>query len=278
MRCRRLALFMVPSICRGPSSSGKSPKPTESSRCAGLLTSQAACSTAGAGFFVKVAGSKSCPRNQIQGPVPSKHFCGAGQHLAAGRRGAESADLVRHIAHQEEGRGASDKDAGRTSSARDGLYCCRRSVVARDGPWKGGDDTERACRRLPRYMTGASDNSTRRKSPMAQITLNGNPIHTNGELPTVGAKAPDFKLTGGDLKDVSLADYKGKKKILNIVPSLDTSVCATSTRRFNEAGPLAGITARAVAVLDENDRVVYRQLVPEIGQEPDYDKALAAAR
>ena len=166
---------------------------------------------------------------------------------------------------------------------------------------------------------------------MAQITLSGNPIHTNGELPAVGAKAPDFKLTGGDLKDVSLADYKGKKKILNIVPSLDTSVCATSTRRFNETagklantvvlvvsadlpfaakrfcvteglqnvvplslmrgknfakdygvlledGPLAGITARAVVVLDENDKVVYRQLVPEIGQEPDYDKALAAAR
>jgi thioredoxin-dependent peroxiredoxin len=166
---------------------------------------------------------------------------------------------------------------------------------------------------------------------MAQITLNGNPIHTNGELPPVGATAPDFKLTGGDLKDVSLADYKGKKKILNIVPSLDTSVCATSTRKFNETagklantvvlvvsadlpfaakrfcvaeglknvvplslmrgknfakdygvlledGPLEGITARAVVVLDENDKVVYRQLVPEIGQEPDYDKALAAAR
>ena len=58
---------------------------------------------------------------------------------------------------------------------------------------------------------------------MAKITLNGNPVHTNGELPAVGAKAPDFKLTGGDLKDVSLADYKGKRKILNIVPSLDTT-------------------------------------------------------
>lgn len=166
---------------------------------------------------------------------------------------------------------------------------------------------------------------------MAQVTLKGNPIHTNGELPTVGAKAPDFKLTTTDLRDVSLADYKGKKKILNIVPSLDTDVCATSTRKFNEAasklsntvvlvisadlpfaskrfctteglknvvplslirgkhfakdygvfiedGPLAGIAARAVVVLDENDKVVYRQLVPEIGQEPDYEKALAAAR
>ncbi len=166
---------------------------------------------------------------------------------------------------------------------------------------------------------------------MAQVTLKGNPIHTNGDLPAVGAKAPDFTLTTTELKDVTLASYKGKKKILNIVPSLDTAVCATSTRKFNEAaskltntvvlvisadlpfasgrfctteglknvvplslirgkhfakdygvfledGPLAGITARAVVVLDENDKVVYRQLVPEIGQEPDYEKALAAAR
>ena len=83
---------------------------------------------------------------------------------------------------------------------------------------------------------------------MAQITLNGSPIHTNGELPAVGAKAPDFKLTGGDLKDVSLADYKGKRKILNIVPSLDTPVCATSTRRFNEAaGKLANTVVLVVS-------------------------------
>jgi thioredoxin-dependent peroxiredoxin len=83
---------------------------------------------------------------------------------------------------------------------------------------------------------------------VAQITLSGNPIHTNGELPAVAAKAPDFKLTGGDLKDVSLADYKGKKKILNIVPSLDTPVCATSTRRFNEtAGKLANTVVLVVS-------------------------------
>jgi thiol peroxidase len=166
---------------------------------------------------------------------------------------------------------------------------------------------------------------------MAQVTLKGNPIHTNGDLPKVGAPAPAFKLTSGDLKDVTLADYKGKRKILNIVPSLDTPTCATSTRRFNESagklantvvlvvsadlpfaskrfctteglqnvvplslmrdknfakdygvllqdGPLAGICARAVVVIDENDKVKYTQLVPEIGQEPDYDKALAAAR
>ncbi len=166
---------------------------------------------------------------------------------------------------------------------------------------------------------------------MATVTLKGSPITTNGELPAVGAKAPDFRLTNGDLKDVSLADFKGKRKILNIVPSLDTPTCATSTRKFNEKagqmpnavvlvvsadlpfaakrfcateglqnviplslmrsrsfakdygvliqdGPLAGICARAVVVLDADDRVTYTQLVPEIGQEPDYDKALAAAR
>jgi thiol peroxidase len=166
---------------------------------------------------------------------------------------------------------------------------------------------------------------------MAQVTHKGNPIHTNGELPPVGGKAPDFKLTTGDLKEVSLADFKGKRKVLNIVPSLDTGVCATSTRKFNAAagklsntvvlvvsadlpfaskrfctteglqnvvplslmrdknfakdygvliqdGLLAGICARAVVVVDENDKVVYRQLVPEIGQEPDYDQALAAAK
>jgi thiol peroxidase len=166
---------------------------------------------------------------------------------------------------------------------------------------------------------------------MATVTLKGNPIHTNGDLPAAGAPAPDFKLTGVDLKDVSLADYRGKKKILNIVPSLDTAVCATSTRKFNEAGgklpnavvlvvsadlpfamkrfctteglsnvvslsmirgkgfakdygvllqdgPLAGLSARAVVVVDEHDKVVYRELVPEIGQEPNYDAALAAAK
>ena len=166
---------------------------------------------------------------------------------------------------------------------------------------------------------------------MAQVTLRGNPIHTSGELPAIGAKAPAFQVTTGDLKDVGLDDYKGKKKILNIVPSLDTPVCATSTRKFNERaaavpgavvlvvssdlpfaakrfcaaeglanvvalslmrsrdfakrygvlitdGPLRGITARAVVVLDQNDKVVHAQLVPEIAQEPDYEAALAAAR
>jgi thiol peroxidase len=69
---------------------------------------------------------------------------------------------------------------------------------------------------------------------MAKITLKGNPIHTSGELPSVGSPAPDFVLTTGGLEDVSLAAYEGKKKILNIVPSLDTGVCAASARRFDQ--------------------------------------------
>jgi thiol peroxidase len=165
---------------------------------------------------------------------------------------------------------------------------------------------------------------------MANITLGGNPIHTSGELPAVGSKAPDFKLTAGDLKDLSLADFKGKKKVLNIVPSLDTPTCATSTRKFNADagklpnvvvlvvsadlpfaskrfctteglanvtplstfrssfakdwgigivdGPLAGVTGRAVVVLDENDKVTHVQLVPEIKQEPNYEAALAVLK
>jgi thiol peroxidase len=164
---------------------------------------------------------------------------------------------------------------------------------------------------------------------MATVTLQGKPFNTNGELPAVGSDAPDFHLVDGKLNDVHLADYRGKKKLLNIVPSLDTPTCAISTKKFNERaaeldgvvilvisadlpfaqgrfcevegidkvvalslmrtrgfakdygvlitdGPLAGITARAVVVLDENDKVVYTQLVPEIGDEPDYAAALAA--
>jgi thiol peroxidase len=161
------------------------------------------------------------------------------------------------------------------------------------------------------------------------VTLGGNPIDVAGTFPKVGDTAPDFKLVNKDLADVSLADFSGKKKILNIVPSLDTPVCATSTRKFNEAavgntavliisadlpfamnrfcntegannvatlstmrgaefmknygvaitsGPLAGITARAVVVLDEANKVLHAELVPEIKQEPDYDAALAALK
>ena len=162
---------------------------------------------------------------------------------------------------------------------------------------------------------------------MAQITLRGDAIHTNGELPTVGSQAPDFVLTTGDLADVTLADYAGKKKLLNIVPSLDTPTCQLSTKKFNDAakqhgnavfltvsadlpfaqgrfckaenleaiqslstmrsnfsedygvkiidGPLAGVTGRAVLVLDEDNKVIHSELVSEIAQEPDYDSALA---
>lgn len=77
---------------------------------------------------------------------------------------------------------------------------------------------------------------------MATIKLGGNEIHTVGELPKKGDKAPDFKLTRADLKDVSLADYAGKKKILNIVPSLDTGVCAKSARHFNQEAAKLGNT------------------------------------
>ena len=163
---------------------------------------------------------------------------------------------------------------------------------------------------------------------MATITLEGNDIHTNGDLPANGDTAPDFRLVDKDLNDLTLDDFAGKKKLLNIVPSLDTGICAISTKTFNAAakdhgntvfltisadlpfaqgrfceaesietvktlslmrskafakaygvliedGPLAGITARAVVVLDEDNKVVYTQLVPEIVQEPDYEAALA---
>lgn len=164
---------------------------------------------------------------------------------------------------------------------------------------------------------------------MATVTLQGNPFNTNGDLPAVGSAAPDFGLVTKDLADVSLKTYAGKKKLISIVPSLDTGVCAASTKIFNDRikgrgdavvlvvsadlpfaqgrfcgaegidnvvtlsmmrsrnfakdygmlmvdGPLAGITGRAVVVLDASDKVVYTQLVPEITIEPDYDAAIKA--
>ena len=69
---------------------------------------------------------------------------------------------------------------------------------------------------------------------MAQITFKGNPVNTSGNLPEIGSKAPDFKLTSGDLSEKSLSDYKGKNVVLNIFPSVDTGVCAQSVRTFNE--------------------------------------------
>lgn len=164
---------------------------------------------------------------------------------------------------------------------------------------------------------------------MAKITLQGNEIHTNGNLPEIGSTAPDFVLVNKDLENVSLASFPGKKKLLSIVPSLDTPVCATSTKKFNdyakdhkdvvilviaadlpfamsrfcgaegvenvkplsimrsnefsrdygvliEDGPLAGITARALLVLDQENSVVHTELVGEIANEPDYDAAMQA--
>ncbi len=75
---------------------------------------------------------------------------------------------------------------------------------------------------------------------MATITFKGNPVHTAGNLPARGSTAPDFKLTRSDLSDVGLADFEGKVKILNIVPSLDTGVCAASARAFNKAAASLG--------------------------------------
>jgi len=69
---------------------------------------------------------------------------------------------------------------------------------------------------------------------MASITLGGNPVHTNGELPKTGTKAPDFKLVRTDLSTATLADFSGNQLVLNIFPSIDTSTCATSVRVFNQ--------------------------------------------
>jgi len=166
---------------------------------------------------------------------------------------------------------------------------------------------------------------------MAKVTLGGNPITVAGNFPKKGDTATEFSLTGKDLKDVGLKDFAGKRKVLNIVPSLDTPVCAKSTRVFNEkagsmpntvvlvisadlpfaagrfctaegidnvvtlstvrggdfktkygvdiaSGPLQGVTARAVIVLDGNNKVLHAELVPEIKQEPNYDAALAALK
>lgn len=163
---------------------------------------------------------------------------------------------------------------------------------------------------------------------MATTKLKGNPVSTSGELPKQGTAAPIFSLTGTDLSSISLTNYKGKKLILNIFPSIDTDVCAASVRYFNKAasetenstviciskdlpfaqarfcgaegldnvvmgslmksdqfgldygvritdGPLEGLLARSIVVIDESGKVIYNQLVPEITEEPDYTKALS---
>jgi len=164
---------------------------------------------------------------------------------------------------------------------------------------------------------------------MATVTLKGNPIRLEGNIPEAGAKAPDFKVVRDDMSEASLKDFSGKVKVLVAVPSLDTPVCATETKKFNEKlsgdsgvatiivsgdlpfamkrfcisenvdgvvvgsqyrdmsfsknygthiaeGGLQGLSARAVFVVDKDDKVVYSELVPEIGAEPDYDKVMDA--
>ncbi|HMV19324.1 MAG TPA: thiol peroxidase [Zoogloea sp.] len=161
------------------------------------------------------------------------------------------------------------------------------------------------------------------------VTLGGNPVTVAGDLPRVGATAPAFSLVAKDLSEVTLANFAGQRKVLNIFPSIDTPTCATSVRKFNQSasslpntavlcisadlpfaqnrfcgaeglsnvvtlstlrgrefleaygvalasGPLAGLAARAVVVVDEQDVVRHVELVPEIKNEPDYAAALAA--
>lgn len=162
---------------------------------------------------------------------------------------------------------------------------------------------------------------------MATTTLKGKPVNTCGSLPKTGEKAPCFKLVKSDLSEIACCDLKGKRLVLNIFPSLDTDVCATSVRKFNQLaaqmpntvilaiskdlpfaqsrfcstegidkviaasafkspdfgqaygvemtdGPLAGLLARSVVVIDKDFNIIYEELVPEITHEPDYEAVL----
>lgn len=163
---------------------------------------------------------------------------------------------------------------------------------------------------------------------MATTAFKGDPVQTVGDLPAQGGPAPDFTVTGSDLSDIKLSDLSGKRVVLNIFPSIDTGVCATSVRKFNELaagldnttvlcvsadlpfalgrfcgaegidnvqtgsvfkssfgadygvtmtdGPLQGLLARSVVVLDAEGNVIHSELVPEITQEPNYDAATAS--
>lgn len=167
---------------------------------------------------------------------------------------------------------------------------------------------------------------------MSKTQFKGQPVELAGDFVRVGVKTPDFVLTKGDLSPFSLKDVKGKWAVLNIFPSLDTAVCATSVRKFNEKaanlpnvtvlaiskdlpfaqsrfctvegisnviplsdfkvhstfgkdygvlmtdGPLNGLFARAVVILNPEGMIAYTELVPEITQEPDYEAALAAIK
>lgn len=161
---------------------------------------------------------------------------------------------------------------------------------------------------------------------MANITLKGGAVHTSGELPAIGSTVKDFKLVRNNLSEVSLAEFAGKKKVLNIFPSIDTGTCAASVRKFNQEATklkdtvvlnisadlpfaqarfcgaegikncetlstfrstfgsdygltmtdsaLKGLLSRAVIVLSADNKVLYTEQVPDIVNEPDYDKAM----
>lgn len=163
---------------------------------------------------------------------------------------------------------------------------------------------------------------------MAKTALGGKPVSLVGELPAVGTKCPNFNLVKSDLSEATLETYAGKRKVLNIFPSIDTPTCATSVRKFNEAAAklqntvvlnisadlpfaqkrfcgaeginnceslssfrgqfgkdfgltladsaLAGLLARAVITLSEDNKVLHAELVSEIANEPNYDKALTS--
>ena len=161
---------------------------------------------------------------------------------------------------------------------------------------------------------------------MSETKFKGSPVRVAGEFITAGAEAPAFELVKSDLSPLRLSDLKGKRVVLNIFPSLDTSVCATSVRKFNKLAAslpdtvvvavskdlpfaharfcttegienvvpasdfrasgfdgaygvlMADLLARAVVVIDKAGRVVYTELVPEITEEPDYDKAVEAVK
>ncbi|WP_312245924.1 thiol peroxidase [Stutzerimonas nitrititolerans] len=166
---------------------------------------------------------------------------------------------------------------------------------------------------------------------MTEVTLKGSPIEIAGDFPQAGQQVKPFRLVGTDLSDVELASFVGKRKVLNIFPSVDTPTCATSVRKFNAqanelantvvvcisadlpfaqarfcgaeglanvinlstmrgsqflrdygvaitSGPLAGLAARAVVVIDEQNKVLHSELVAEIGNEPDYESAIASLK
>ena len=164
---------------------------------------------------------------------------------------------------------------------------------------------------------------------MGKLDFGGNTVSTNSDLPEVGQAAPDFTLTGVDFQDVPKSNFDGKRIILNIFPTIATSVCQASVRKFNEEaskldntavlcvskdlplalksfcgaegledvvtlsdfrglgfaesygvrmedGPWYGLCARSIVVIDESGNVAHTELVPAVGQEPDYEAAISA--